>query len=84
MTLFRPVIDIHRGQVKQIVGGTLTENPEELKTNFVSDGSAADFARMYRDDGLKGGHVVMLGAAMRRRLYGRWRPTPAACRWEAA
>jgi len=61
VTLFRPVIDIHRGRVKQIVGGTLTENPEELKTNFVSDGSAADFARMYRDDGLKGGHVVMLG-----------------------
>lgn len=61
MTLFRPVIDIHQGRVKQIVGGTLTGNPDDLKTNFVSDKSAADFAGMYRDDSLKGGHVVMLG-----------------------
>jgi phosphoribosylformimino-5-aminoimidazole carboxamide ribotide isomerase len=62
VTLFRPVIDLHQGKVKQIVGGTLTENPDDLKTNFVSDRSAADFARLYRDDGLKGGHVVMLGS----------------------
>lgn len=36
-SLFRPCIDLHNGQVKQIVGGTLSdENPETLKTNFVA------------------------------------------------
>ena len=34
---FRPCIDLHDGQVKQIVGGTLSDrNPESLKTNFVA------------------------------------------------
>ena len=34
---FRPCIDLHNGQVKQIVGGTLSEvNPNTLKTNFVA------------------------------------------------
>lgn len=31
-------------------------------TNFESDQSSAEFARLYRDDGLAGGHVIMLGA----------------------
>lgn len=36
-TKFRPCIDLHNGQVKQIVGGSLNEsNPSGLKTNFVS------------------------------------------------
>jgi hypothetical protein len=36
-SLFRPCIDLHNGQVKQIVGGTLSEqDPESLKTNFVA------------------------------------------------
>ena len=36
-SLFRPCIDLHDGQVKQIVGGTLSEKlPESLKTNFVA------------------------------------------------
>lgn len=34
MTVFRPCIDLHHGQVKQIVGGTL--DTSDLKTNFVS------------------------------------------------
>lgn len=34
---FRPCIDLHEGQVKQIVGGTLSDrNDDELKTNFVA------------------------------------------------
>ena len=34
---FRPCIDLHDGQVKQIVGGTLSDdNPNSLKTNFVA------------------------------------------------
>ena len=36
-SIFRPCIDLHDGQVKQIVGGTLSDNaPETLKTNFVA------------------------------------------------
>ena len=58
--MFRPCIDLHEGKVKQIVGGTLGE-PAALRTNFVSDRSAAWFAGLYRHDGLAGGHVIMLG-----------------------
>lgn len=62
MTLFRPCIDLHQGKVKQIVGGTLSENGLGLKTNFVSENSSAWFARKYAQDGLKGGHIIMLGS----------------------
>jgi len=58
--MFRPCIDLHEGKVKQIVGGTLGE-PTALRTNFVSDRSAAWYAERYRRDGLAGGHVIMLG-----------------------
>src|SRR5512140_2879668 len=57
--MFRPCIDLHEGKVKQIVGGTL--ETVGLRTNFVSEQPAAWFAGLYRLDGLKGGHVVMLG-----------------------
>ena len=59
--MFRPCIDLHEGKVKQIVGGTLSDNPAELRTNFVSERSSAWFAELYKRDGLKGGHVIMLG-----------------------
>ena len=59
--MFRPCIDLHEGQVKQIVGGTLSEGGAGLRTNFVSEKSAASFAELYRRDGLKGGHVILLG-----------------------
>lgn len=59
---FRPCIDLHEGQVKQIVGVSLTDNrPETLRTNFVSSRSAAWYAKRYRHDNLPGGHVIMLG-----------------------
>jgi len=58
--MFRPCIDLHEGKVKQIVGGTLGDSG--LRTNFVSDRSAAWFADLYRRDNLPGGHVIMLGA----------------------
>jgi phosphoribosylformimino-5-aminoimidazole carboxamide ribotide isomerase len=57
--MFRPCIDLHEGKVKQIVGGTLGDSG--LRTNFVSDRSAAWFADLYRRDGLAGGHVILLG-----------------------
>ncbi len=59
--MFRPCIDLHEGKVKQIVGGTLAEAPGRLQTNFVSEHSAAWFASLYRRDGLRGGHIIMLG-----------------------
>jgi phosphoribosylformimino-5-aminoimidazole carboxamide ribotide isomerase len=58
--MFRPCIDLHEGKVKQIVGGTL--GAAGLRTNFVSEKSAAWFANLYRRDELAGGHVIMLGA----------------------
>jgi phosphoribosylformimino-5-aminoimidazole carboxamide ribotide isomerase len=59
--MFRPCIDLHEGKVKQIVGGTLGDAPADLRTNFVSDRSSIYYAELYRRDGLKGGHVIMLG-----------------------
>jgi phosphoribosylformimino-5-aminoimidazole carboxamide ribotide isomerase len=61
MTRFRPCIDLHAGQVKQIVGGTLTTEPGELRTNFISTLPAGHYAKLYRQHNLTGGHVVMLG-----------------------
>ena len=58
--MFRPCIDLHEGKVKQIVGGTLGD--AGLRTNFVSEKSAAWFAELYRRNQLFGGHVIMLGA----------------------
>lgn len=59
---FRPCIDIHNGKVKQIVGGSLRDDGNTAEENFVSDMDAADFARLYRQRGLKGGHVILLNA----------------------
>ena len=61
MTIFRPCIDLHSGQVKQIVGGTLNSGSSGLKTNHVSKFSAGYFANLYREHSLAGGHVIMLG-----------------------
>ena len=65
---FRPCIDLHNGQVKQIVGSTLTDaqdastaNKASLDTNFETDKPAAEYAKMYETDVLTGGHVIMLG-----------------------
>jgi phosphoribosylformimino-5-aminoimidazole carboxamide ribotide isomerase len=59
--MFRPCIDLHEGKVKQIVGGTLSDAPGQLRTNFISDRPASWFAELYKSDGLKGGHIIMLG-----------------------
>ena len=46
--------------MKQIVGGTLGDNPDPT-TNFVAEQPPAWFASRFRDDDLRGGHVIMLG-----------------------
>lgn len=61
MTKFRPCIDLHSGQVKQIVGGTLSNTASDLKTNYVSKLPASHFANLYKEHGLHGAHVIMLG-----------------------
>jgi phosphoribosylformimino-5-aminoimidazole carboxamide ribotide isomerase len=47
--------------VKQIVGGTLRDEGEGPRENFVAEQPAAWFAERYREDGLAGGHVIKLG-----------------------
>ncbi len=59
---FRPCIDIHNGKVKQIVGGSLTDANDYAKENFVSEKGADYYASLYKRNGLKGGHVILLNA----------------------
>jgi phosphoribosylformimino-5-aminoimidazole carboxamide ribotide isomerase len=61
MSKFRPCIDLHNGKVKQIIGSSLSQNESELRTNFVSEKPAEWYAELYKQDGLKGGHIIMLG-----------------------
>ncbi len=57
---FRPCIDIHNGQVKQIVGGSLKDQGDQAAENFVSEQDAAFYAELYKRAGLRGGHVILL------------------------
>lgn len=58
---FRPCIDLHKGVVKQIVGGSLNDGPDDPETNFTAEKPAGWFAELYKKDGLAGGHVIQLG-----------------------
>lgn len=57
---FRPCIDIHNGQVKQIVGGSLTDKNDHAQENFVATKDADYYARLYQTRGIKGGHIILL------------------------
>ena len=57
---FRPCIDIHNGKVKQIVGGTLKDEGDYARENFVSEKGADYYADLYRRYGLRGGHIILL------------------------
>lgn len=59
---FRPCIDIHNGQVKQIVGGSLTDVEDFARENFIAEQDAEFFAKLYRSAGIKGGHIILLNA----------------------
>ncbi|MDO5402564.1 MAG: phosphoribosylformimino-5-aminoimidazole carboxamide ribotide isomerase [Eubacteriales bacterium] len=61
--LFRPCIDIHNGQIKQIVGGSLLDAGDYAKENFVSDKDGGYYASLYKDAGLYGGHIILLNPA---------------------
>ena len=57
---FRPCIDIHNGKVKQIVGGSLRDEGNQAKENFVAEQDAAYFAEFYKKDKIRGGHIILL------------------------
>ncbi len=57
---FRPCIDIHNGKVKQIVGSSLQDAGDKARENFVASKDAVFYARMYREMGLSGGHIILL------------------------
>lgn len=59
---FRPCIDIHNGKVKQIVGGSLKDEGDRARENFVSEQDAAFYAEFYKRDGIKGGHIILLNS----------------------
>jgi phosphoribosylformimino-5-aminoimidazole carboxamide ribotide isomerase len=80
MTRIRPCIDLHEGQVKQIVGSSLRTDASSAvgsssvgdgggstanttaQVNFASDRPPSYFSEVYRQDGLTGGHVILLGS----------------------
>lgn len=57
---FRPCIDIHNGSVKQIIGGSLKDKGDGAQDNYVSSFDAGHYAKMYKRDGLEGGHIIIL------------------------
>ena len=60
---FRPCIDIHNGKVKQIVGGSLRDSGDRAQENFASEYDRAYYAKLYKKDGLTGGHIILLNPA---------------------
>ncbi|KAG7195090.1 Enzyme that catalyzes the fourth step in the histidine pathway [Scheffersomyces spartinae] len=61
MTRFRGCIDLHSGKVKQIVGGTLTEDDINTKENFVLSLPSKHYAELYKENEVYGCHVIKLG-----------------------
>lgn len=57
---FRPCIDIHNGKVKQIVGGSLQDEGNAARENFVAKQNAAFFAGLYQQERIRGGHIILL------------------------
>lgn len=57
---FRPCIDIHNGKVKQIVGGSLKDENNQARENFVSEVDSTYYANLYKANNIKGGHIILL------------------------
>lgn len=60
---FRPCIDIHNGKVKQIVGGSLLDQSDFVRENFVSENDAVFYAKFYKNQNIHGGHIILLNPA---------------------
>lgn len=56
----RPCIDIHNGKVKQLVGGSVQDQGDLARENYVSKEDAAWYARCFAQKELKNGHVILL------------------------
>ncbi|OYP36759.1 phosphoribosylformimino-5-aminoimidazole carboxamide ribotide isomerase, partial [Lachnotalea glycerini] len=52
--------NIHNGKVKQIIGGSLTDEFDRAEENYVSELDAKYYAKFYQKDHLKGGHIILL------------------------
>lgn len=63
MTRFIGCIDLHNGEVKQLVGGTLTDkkHDDKLKINFISSKPSSYYAQLYKKHDVTGSHVIKLG-----------------------
>ena len=59
---FRPCIDIHNGKVKQLVGGSVIDKGDQARENYVSDQDASWYARLFEENHLKNGHVILLNS----------------------
>lgn len=59
---FRPCIDIHNGRVKQIVGSSLRDQGDVARENFVSQQDGAFYARLYKEQNICGGHIILLNS----------------------
>lgn len=59
---FRSCIDIHNGKVKQIVGSSLKDKGNEAMENFVSEKDADYYSLLYKENNLKGGHIILLNS----------------------
>lgn len=88
---FRPCIDIHNGKVKQIVGGSLKDEGNQAKENFVAEQDAAYFAEFYKKDKIRGGHIILLNPSdssyykeTKRQALLALHTYPAVCRLAAA
>lgn len=59
---FRPCIDIHNGKIKQIVGGSLSDQENQAIDNYIANQDGAYYANIYKQDGLTGGHIILLNS----------------------
>ena len=59
MTKFVPCIDLHDGQVKQIIGSSLKD--ESAITNYTSPHPPSYYANLYKSHHLFSSHLIMLG-----------------------
>jgi phosphoribosylformimino-5-aminoimidazole carboxamide ribotide isomerase len=62
--------------VKQIVGETLQADASKVVENFVSERGADYYASLYQQDGLTGGHIIMLGGGNREAAVSALRAYP--------
>ena len=81
---FRPCIDLHDGKVKQIVGSTLSDSGNGLKTNFIADRGPAWFADSTGGTTFAAATSSSSGPATTTRRKRHWRRGPADCRSAAA